>query len=70
MSKELRHPPYYAIKAWEILAKISGEEVASRLGMSYRTYFNKVNGYGDFSVAEANRLCEILGRTMDEIFLV
>ena len=70
MSKELKHPPYYAIRAWEILARLSGEEVAKRLGMTYRTYFSKVNGQGDFTVAEASALCEILGRTMDEIFLI
>lgn len=68
--KALKHPPYYAIKAYEILAKKDSEEIANLLGITPRTYWNKVNGQADFSVQEAAKLAEILGRSTDDIFLV
>lgn len=63
------HPPYYAIPAYQILSKKSPDEIAKMLGISVRTYKDKIIGYSDFKANEASKLCEILGKSMDEIFL-
>lgn len=68
-AREKKHPKYYAIKAYQILAKISDAEMAELLGTTKRTYVDKVNGYADFSPAEGIALSNILKRTQDEIFL-
>lgn len=67
--KQLKHNPYYAIRSYVILARMTEQEVAEMLGMTYRTFYSKVNGMGDFTLGEAIKLSQILGRTMDEIFL-
>ena len=52
-----------------MLEKLSDEEMAEYLGVSKRTYTDKVNGYSDFSPAEAIALSEKLNRSQDDIFL-
>lgn len=63
------HPPYYAIPAFIILAKTTKAHVARELNMSVRTFTDKINGYGDFSHTQGERLATILNRSMQEIFL-
>ncbi len=67
--RQIKHPEYYAIKAYQILAKISDEKMASLLGMTKRTYCDKVKGYADFTPAEGIALAKFLNKTQDEIFL-
>lgn len=68
-SRIKKHPCYYALKAYQMLEKLSDEEMAEYLGVSKRTYTDKVNGYSDFSPAEAIALSEKLNRSQDDIFL-
>lgn len=63
------HEPYYAIRAYQILSRETDETMAKKLGIAERTYWDKVNGFSDFSASQATKICEILGRSMDEIFL-
>ena len=66
-----KHKPYYAIKAFQILARKTSKECAEILGISERTYWNKINGYSDFSIPEAEALAQFLGRKkLDDIFMV
>lgn len=64
-----KHPQYYAIKAYQLLAKLSDEDMANKLGMSKRTYKDKINGYADFSSAEGIALSNIFNKPQEEIFL-
>lgn len=67
--REKIHPPYYAIKAYQILSKKTDEEMAEALGISKRTYTDKVNGYSDFTNTQGEILASIFQKTKDEIFL-
>lgn len=67
--RELIHPKYYAIDAYQILAKKSDEDMADILGISVRTYKDKKTGYLDFSVQQGDTIARVLKRTKDEIFL-
>lgn len=64
-----KHPTYYAIKAYQILNKKTDEEMAKVLGISKRTYTDKVNGYSDFTNTQGEILASIFHKTKDEIFL-
>jgi plasmid maintenance system antidote protein VapI len=65
-----KHERYYAIPAYQILAKKTSKECAAALGITERTYWNKINGFSDFSIPEAMRLSDFLGRkNLDDIFL-
>ncbi len=64
-----KHPQYYALKAYQLLAKLSDDDMAEKLGISKRTYKDKVNGYADFSSAEGIALANIFSKTQAEIFL-
>lgn len=72
MSKVVRakkHPMYYALKAYQLLEKITDEDMAEYLGVTKRTYTDKVNGYSDFTPSEAIAISKKLKRTQSEIFL-
>ena len=64
-----RHPEYYAIPAYQILARKSDDEMAALLGMAKRTYLEKIRGWSDFSVQESDMLANELGRNRDELFM-
>ena len=64
-----KHEPYYAVKAYQMLYRLSNRDVADRLGMAERTYTDKVNGFSDFTATEAIKLSEVLQHAIDEIFL-
>ncbi len=70
MEARRKHQPYYAIRAYQILSKLSDKDVADALGITTRTYYNKIEGISDFSAEQARALVELFGRSMDEIFLV
>lgn len=72
MPKSIRvkkHPYYYALKAYQMLEKLTDEDMAAYLGVTKRTYSDKVNGYSDFTPAEAIAISEKLNRSQDDIFL-
>ena len=64
-----KHPQYYALKAYQMLEKITDDAMADFLGITKRTYTDKVNGYADFTPAEAVAISNYLKRSQDEIFL-
>ena len=67
--REKKHPRYYAIKAYQLLEKLSDDDVANYLGITKRTYNDKVNGYSDFSPAEGLALATLFKKSQGEIFL-
>lgn len=70
MSKRRKiHPEYYAIKAYQILARKDDEYFAKVLDISTRTFNDKKKGYSDFKQGEADILSKELNRTKDELFL-
>lgn len=69
MKREKKHPEYYAIRAYEILARKSEQACADHLNISLRTYQDKKSGYSDFSNAQGVALAEFLGQPMSLLFL-
>lgn len=67
-TRSKKHERYYAIPAYQILAKKSDEEMAKLLGISVRTYKEKVEGYSEFTTSQGQAIASALGRTQDEIF--
>ena len=57
-----RHDPYYAVQAYQILAGKSNKDCAEHLGISERTYQNKINGYADLTFPELQKLAIFLNR--------
>ena len=67
--REKRHDKYYAIEAYQILARKSFKDMAGLLGITERTYKEKINGYSDFSATQGSDLAKHLGASQDQIFL-
>lgn len=67
--RKKKHDRYYAIQAYQILAKMTDREVSKELGISLRTYKDKISGYSDFSSAQGKRLSKLFGVSQDDIFL-
>lgn len=63
-----RHSEYFRIEAYQILAGISDNDMAKRLGCSRRTYQDKISGWADFTATEAKLLSVTLGETQDSLF--
>ena len=68
--RKIIHPKYYAIDAYMILAKKSYHECADHLGISERTYKEKITGYSDFSAEQGRKLALFLNCSQSEIFLI
>lgn len=64
-----KHKPYYTIPAYQILSRKSDDEMAKILGISKRTYKEKIEGYSDFTSEQGKILAAIFSKTQDEIFL-
>lgn len=69
MAREKKHPEYYAIRAYEILARKTEADCADKLGISLRTYQDKKAGYSDFSNTQGIVLAEFLGQPLSLLFL-
>lgn len=69
MARLKKHPKYYAIEAYQILSKKSDKDMAKLLGISTRTYKDRINGYSDFSCWEGETLAKLFGKSKDDIFL-
>lgn len=67
--RKIVHPKYYAIDAYQILAKKTDEYMAKALGISVRTFKEKKTGFSDFKNWEADILVQELNKTKDELFL-
>lgn len=64
-----KHPEYYAVAAYQILARKADDEMAALLGIKTRTYQEKIKGWADFTVQEGDVLVRELGRSRDELFM-
>ena len=62
-----KHPRYYRIDGYQTVAGKSNEDMATSLGISVRTYRDKINGSRDFNGGELRILCSVLGRSADEL---
>lgn len=67
--KKLKHPKYYAIKGYQILARKTDQQMADALDITVRTYKNRINGISDFSATDANIMEQLLHVKKDDIFL-
>lgn len=67
--KKTKHKPYYAIPAYQILSRKTDIEMANLLGITVRTYKDKISGFSDFSSEQGRVLSNIFGKTQEEIFL-
>lgn len=43
--------------------------IAEQMGMPVSTFYTKLNGPSEFSFSEGKRLAEIIGCTVDEMFI-
>ncbi|MBP1737293.1 MAG: hypothetical protein H6Q60_1174 [Oscillospiraceae bacterium] len=67
--RKLIHDKYYVIPAYQILSKKSDFDVANVLGITVRTYKDKINGYSDFSISEGRILAGLFERSQADLFL-
>jgi hypothetical protein len=45
------------------------QTIAEQMGMPVSTFYSKLNGPSEFSFTEGKRLAEIIGCTVDEMFI-
>ena len=45
------------------------KSIAEKMGMPIATFYSKLNGPSEFSFSEGKRLAEIIGCTVDEMFI-
>ena len=45
------------------------QSIAEQMGMPVSTFYTKLNGPSEFSFSEGKRLAEIIGCTVDEMFI-
>lgn len=69
MVREKKHPPYYALKGYQLIKRISDERMAEILEICVRSYRDKRDGYSDFSIPQAQKISEVLDLPTEEIFL-
>ena len=62
-----KHPQYIRMGEYQAAVGKSDADMANALGITVRTYRDKINGSSDFHVGELRVLCAILGRTAPEI---
>jgi len=63
-----KHDRYYKIPGYQIIARKSDSDVAEFLGMSIRTYKDKIDGRSDFTTTQGALLSELLGVSQSELF--
>ena len=69
MKREKVHAPYYPIKGYQIIKQIPDEKMAEILEISVRAYREKRDGYGDFTLQQAELIASVLDQPKDKIFL-
>ena len=65
----MKHKEYVFLVAYQKQKGLSDIEISRELGITTRTYKNKVKGLSDFTVSEANKLSELLDQTKETLFL-
>lgn len=49
--------------------KTDRQAIAEKMGMPVSTFYSKLNGPSEFSFSEGKQLAEIIGCTVDEMFI-
>lgn len=62
-----KHPRYNRIAGYQIAANLTSEMIAEELGVSIRTYRDKINGSRDFTASEIRLLSKLLRKSADEL---
>ena len=62
-----KHPRYNRIAGYQIAANLSSDIIAEELGISIRTYRDKINGTRDFTASEIRTLSKLLKKPADEL---
>lgn len=60
---------YPLVEGYLKLSGITVAEICKDLGITRRTWSNKVSGKSDFTLAEASYIANATGKSVDEIFL-
>ena len=68
-ARKRKHNRYFAIPAYQVLKKLTDKDVANHLGVSTRTYKDKIEGWSEFSLSEGRALSELLTVTQEELFI-
>ena len=58
----------YELRAWMGANKVSGRELAKRMGRSYETIRMKLSGKTEWTLPEVEKLMEVTGLTFEELF--
>lgn len=69
MKRKLKHSKYFTIPAFMILAKKTDKDCSELLGISTRTFKDKIKGYSDFTAEQGRQLSEFLEVTQEQLFL-
>lgn len=64
------HQTYQGILGYQKISGYTDEEVAKALGYCVRTYKDKIYGYSDFSVRDAEILSSLFGVSKDVLFFI
>ena len=56
------------LKGARVEKGLTQREVAEKIGISTVSYTRKENGDYEFTQSEMNKICEILKRSLDELF--
>lgn len=68
--RQKKHPKYFRIDGYQIVANLTDEQVAAKLGVCIRTYRDKVNGSKDFTAQELLVLSGVLQQPADALISV
>lgn len=58
----------YKLRAWMGAEKVSGRELADRIGMPYDTFRVKMLGKTQWKLSEVEDLLKVTGLTFEELF--
>ncbi len=58
----------YKLRAWMGAEKVSGKELADRIGMPYDTFRVKMLGKTQWKLSEVEDLLKVTGLTFEELF--
>lgn len=60
---------YPLVEGYLKLSGVTVAEICRDLGITRRTWSNKVSGKSDFTLTEASHIAYVTGKSVDEIFL-
>lgn len=70
MPRKKYHLTYQSILGYQKISGYTDEEVSKALGYCVRTYKDKIYGYSDFSVRDAEILSNLFSVSKDALFFI